>query len=129
MSERLQFAVGTRKVSGIWAPATNPKAVAVVAHGAGAGMEHAFMVGVSEGLLRNGVSSLRFNFLYTEEGRRSPDRQGLLREAWQVVATRVQGSFDMVFVARPEIQGAKTPDVIALIPRSSNNFLRSRFSD
>ena len=82
MSERLQFAVGTRKVSGIWAPATNPKAVAVVAHGAGAGMGHAFMVGVSEGLLRNGVSSLRFNFLYTEEGRKSPDRQGLLREAW-----------------------------------------------
>ena len=42
----------------------------------------------------------------------------LLREAWRVLATGVQGSFDMVFVARPEIQGAKTPDVIADMSRA-----------
>lgn len=42
----------------------------------------------------------------------------LLREAWRALATRVQGSFDMVFVARPEIHGAKTPDVIADMSRA-----------
>jgi len=42
----------------------------------------------------------------------------LLREAWRTLAARVQGPFDMVFVARPEIQGAKTQDVIADMNRA-----------
>jgi ribonuclease P protein component len=42
----------------------------------------------------------------------------LLREAWRVLATRVQGPFDMVFVAQPEIQGAKTQDVITDMSRA-----------
>jgi len=42
----------------------------------------------------------------------------LLREAWRTLAARVQGSFDMVFIARPEIRGAKTQDVIADMDRA-----------
>ena len=41
----------------------------------------------------------------------------LLREAWRSVRARAQG-FDVVFVARPEIQGAKTPDVIVDMDRA-----------
>ena len=41
----------------------------------------------------------------------------LLREAWRSVQARAQG-FDVVFVARPEIQGAKTPDVIVDMDRA-----------
>lgn len=42
----------------------------------------------------------------------------LLREAWRRVETRAQGPFDVVFVARPEIHGAKTPDVEADMDRA-----------
>ena len=42
----------------------------------------------------------------------------LLREAWRRVETRAQGSFDVVFVARPEIHAAKTPDVEADMDRA-----------
>jgi ribonuclease P protein component len=37
----------------------------------------------------------------------------LMREAWRVVAPGLQGGFDIVFVARPEIEGAGMGDVLA----------------
>jgi predicted alpha/beta-hydrolase family hydrolase len=82
MTELLRFAVGDREVSGLWGSAPHARAVAVLAHGAGAGMEHPFMAGVSGGLSANGVSVFRFNFLYTQEGRRAPDRPAALTNAW-----------------------------------------------
>ncbi len=82
MVERLQLPVGTHTVSGLLTTAPGATSLAVVAHGAGAAMEHSFMAGVSEGLAANGVSVLRFNFVYAEAGRRSPDRPPLLTEAW-----------------------------------------------
>ena len=47
-------------------------AVLAVAHGAGAGMGHPFLAGFARGLLAEGVASIRFNFPYSEAGRRMP---------------------------------------------------------
>ena len=52
--------------------------LAVLAHGAGADMRHRFMEEVSEGLASRGVATFRFQFPYTEKGRRSPDRREVL---------------------------------------------------
>lgn len=49
----------------------------VLAHGAGAGYQHANMLGISEALARRGIASLRFNFPFTEEGRRRVDAQAI----------------------------------------------------
>lgn len=49
-------------------------ALLVLAHGAGAGMEHPFMVELSERLSANKVGTLRFNFPYMEKGKGAPDR-------------------------------------------------------
>jgi predicted alpha/beta-hydrolase family hydrolase len=46
-------------------------------------MEHPFMAGAAEGLGKAGVSTLRFNFPYVEDGRRSPDRPPALLNAWR----------------------------------------------
>ncbi len=51
----------------------------VLAHGAGADMRHAFMEGAAAALAREAVATLRFQFPYTERGRRRPDPQPLLR--------------------------------------------------
>ncbi len=67
------------EVSAILRNANQPAAVYVLAHGAGAGMDHAFMTAVAEGLAERGVSTLRFNFPYWEQGSRRPDRPGVLR--------------------------------------------------
>ena len=49
----------------------------VLAHGAGAGYRHASMLAISEALARRGVGTLRFNFPFTEAGRRRVDGQAL----------------------------------------------------
>ena len=45
----------------------------VFAHGAGAGMNHPFMVSVSAGLSERGVATLRYQFPFIERGSRRPD--------------------------------------------------------
>jgi len=63
----------------------DPKAAVatlVVAHGAGAGMDHPFMVGFCRAMGEAEVATLRFNFPYVERGRRSPDPERVLRETW-----------------------------------------------
>jgi uncharacterized protein len=81
--EKLSFPAGERTLSGLWTAAGQPRAVALVAHGAGAGIEHPFMTGAAEGLADGDVSTMRFNFPYVEEGRRSPDRPPVLLAAWR----------------------------------------------
>jgi predicted alpha/beta-hydrolase family hydrolase len=48
-------------------------AMLVVAHGAGAGMDHPFITGFCRAAADEGVATLRFDFPYMAAGRRSPD--------------------------------------------------------
>jgi len=62
----------------------------VFAHGAGAGMEHAFMQHVALGLAEKGIQVVRFNFPYmvkrSEDGKkRPPDRAPKLLEAFEQI--------------------------------------------
>jgi predicted alpha/beta-hydrolase family hydrolase len=69
-------------VSTAWVAPAEPVATLVLGHGAGAGMDHPFMAGFSRAISGEGVATLRFNFPYIERGRRSPDPERVLREAW-----------------------------------------------
>ena len=62
--------IGT--VSAILMQPDNARACYVLAHGAGAGMRHAFMDEVAEGLADRGIATLRFNFPYMENKRPDP---------------------------------------------------------
>ncbi len=57
----------------------------VVAHGAGAGMEHPFMSGFTRALNADGIATLRFNFPYREAGRKFPDRPPVAIATWRAV--------------------------------------------
>jgi predicted alpha/beta-hydrolase family hydrolase len=82
--ERLTIAVPERgHVSGVYARPDGADATLVVAHGAGAGMDHPFMVGFTRAVNDLGLATLRFNFLYMEAGKRAPDRAPLAVEAWR----------------------------------------------
>jgi hypothetical protein len=50
-----------------------PTAVLVLAHGAGAGMQHPFMKQLSEELSKLQIGSVRFNFPFTENKKGRPD--------------------------------------------------------
>jgi predicted alpha/beta-hydrolase family hydrolase len=47
--------------------------IMTLAHGAGAGMDHAFMVELAAGLAGVGIGTLRFNFPFTENKKGRPD--------------------------------------------------------
>lgn len=56
-----------------WLAPAGARACYVLAHGAGAGMDHRSMREVADGLARLGVATLRFQFPYMERGSRRPD--------------------------------------------------------
>lgn len=78
-------------------------ATLVLAHGAGAGMEHPFMAGFARAMGEAGVATLRFNFPYLQRGRRSPDPERVLREAWLAAFDAAGGGGD-----RPVLAGGKS---------------------
>lgn len=54
-------------------PEAAPLAGYVFAHGAGAGMAHAFMAAVATGLATRGIATLRYQFPYMEKRSKRPD--------------------------------------------------------
>ena len=75
-------------VSAMYARPPAPFATIVVAHGAGAGMDHPFIAGFARACVDEGLAALRFNFHYIESGRRSPDTEAVLRDAWRAAFER-----------------------------------------
>lgn len=64
--------------------------VVVLAHGAGAGHDHPFMVGTASALARRGLDVVTFNFPYKEAGRRVPDRAATLEGCYLAVIAAVR---------------------------------------
>jgi uncharacterized protein len=62
-----------RRVSGLLQRPSRAKACYVLAHGAGAGMQHPFLAAVASGLDARGIATLRYQFPYMERGSRRPD--------------------------------------------------------
>jgi predicted alpha/beta-hydrolase family hydrolase len=57
----------------------------IVAHGAGNDMSAPLIEAFARGMARAGYPALRFNFLYANEGKRSPDSPGTLVKTWAAV--------------------------------------------
>ena len=72
---------GGRSVSGLLQAPRDARACLVLAHGAGAGMEHPFMAAVAAGLAGRGVATLRYQFPYMERGAKRPDAPALAQAA------------------------------------------------
>jgi predicted alpha/beta-hydrolase family hydrolase len=61
------------------------RALFVLAHGAGAGMRHAFMTALAEALARQGIATLRWEFPYMAAGKRRVDPPAIAEAAVQAV--------------------------------------------
>ena len=85
----------SRRVSALLAMPEDPIACLVLAHGAGAGMRHAFLAAVADGLRQRRVATLRFQFPSMEAGTARPDRpalaQATVRAAIDTAAARTRG--------------------------------------
>ncbi len=77
-NERFTFAVGANhRVSGLFERPGAARAIFVLAHGAGAGMEHQSMQAVAAGLGERRIATLRYQFPYMEQKSRRPDPPAL----------------------------------------------------
>jgi uncharacterized protein len=79
--------------------------ILALAHGAGGDMTTTFLGGFAEGLSAAGVSCLRFNFPYSEAGRRGPDSEPTLRAAWTAAYRAAQGLGGLVWVGGKSMGG------------------------
>lgn len=83
------------QVSGLLLAPADATACYVLAHGAGAGMTHAFMAAMADGLAKRSVATLRYQFPYMERGSRRPDTpklaQATVRAAVAEASRRLPG--------------------------------------
>jgi predicted alpha/beta-hydrolase family hydrolase len=75
----LRFSVlDTEEVSAVLLLPAQATSLLVLAHGAGAGMNHSFMSAIAVRLAADGVATFRYQFPYMEQRRGVPDKQRLL---------------------------------------------------
>ena len=71
--QQLEIEAGSSVVSALLLRPDLARACFVFAHGAGAGMTHAFMEEAAGGLAARGIATLRYQFPYMEKGSKRPD--------------------------------------------------------
>ena len=87
----VQFAVGDARVSGLFDQPPDPRALLVLAHGAGAGMRHPFLNAMAARLAERGVATLRYQFPYMDQRRSRPDPPGTLAAAVRAAVDEARG--------------------------------------
>ena len=108
MSEPIQLSVqlnGTSVSALAYGAGGYARGTLVLAHGAGAGHRHPFVVHFARALSERGFDVVTFNFPYMEQRRRVPDPQGTLEACYVAVVRHVQQGAP---VARPLIVGGKS---------------------
>jgi predicted alpha/beta-hydrolase family hydrolase len=84
------------KISAELLEAKGMKSLLVLAHGAGAGMNHKFMVQLSEELEKVKIGTLRYNFPYMENGKKRPDVPAIATKTVEMVLTKAHELFPKV---------------------------------
>jgi predicted alpha/beta-hydrolase family hydrolase len=109
---------GDDSVSGLWQAPSEPRAGLVLAHGAGAGMDHRSMAAIADGLAERGVATLRYQFPYMQRGGKRVDppavAQATVRQA--VAAARAQAPSLPLFAGGRSFGGRMTSQAQARAP-------------
>lgn len=110
MSADLTIRVGDKvgDVSAILDRPANAWGTLALAHGAGAGMRHAFMAGVSDRLVARGLATLRYQFPYVERGEKRPNPPGILTATVRAAAARAAEEGLPLFAGGKSLGGRMT---------------------
>ena len=105
--ETLRIDTSRGEVTGLWEWPAAARAAVVVAHGAGGDMHSPLLEGFAECLYEATFGTLRFNFPYAEQGRKTPDPGPRLidayRSAFEAAKSRV--GIKHVFVGGKSLGG------------------------
>lgn len=94
-------------------PSGKAKAALVLGHGAGYNLNTKLLVDVGKALAERGVAVLRFNFPYTEAGRRAPDPQKRLEACYLAVAEAVAEEMPKPFLGGKSMGGRIASQIVA----------------
>ena len=99
----------------LWNGSDSASSVLVLAHGAGADMNHQYMVYFADKLSSADLAVARFNFRYTDEGRRSPDKQSVLEDTYREAVQQVtdERSPSSLFVGGKSMGGRIGSHIVA----------------
>lgn len=116
MSERFHFDVdGERLTAFVYAAKKPIGATLLLAHGGSGGQKDRFVVDYANGLAERGVLVVTFDFPFMEHGRRSPDPDDVLQDAYRgaVVAARQCRPKNRLFIGGKSLGGRVAAEVAA----------------
>lgn len=77
----------------------------LLAHGAGAGRTHPWIIGMADALTAGGFTVITFDYAYMAAGRRAPDRLPKLLDVHEAVASIAAGYADRLVIAGKSMGG------------------------
>jgi predicted alpha/beta-hydrolase family hydrolase len=91
------------------------KCIMTIAHGAGAGMDHVFMVTLAQSLSEQGIATFRFNFPFTENKKGRPDTPAVAHQTIEAAVLKAQKLFPKLplFVAGKSFGGRMTSQYLS----------------
>ena len=92
--------------------------ILTLAHGAGAGMNHPFMVALSKSLAEYGIASLRFNFPFTEKKKGRPDTPAIAHKTIEAAISHAHGLYPSLplFASGKSFGGRMTSQYLSAHP-------------
>src|SRR5215216_8017872 len=91
LSLKVSPAIGT--VSAELTVGQKSNCIMTLAHGAGAGMNHSFMVTLAQSLSEFGIATLRFNFPFAENKKGRPDIPAVAHQTIETAIFKAQKLF------------------------------------
>ena len=99
------------------------KATCIVslAHGAGAGMNHSFMITLAKSLSEAGIATMRFNFPFTENKKGRPDPPAVAHKTIEAAIDKANKLFPSVplFVSGKSFGGRMSSQYLSLHPNTA----------
>ncbi|HET6253213.1 MAG TPA: alpha/beta family hydrolase [Puia sp.] len=120
-SVSLTVSPGVGKVSGEYMIPDKAKAIMTLAHGAGAGMHHSFMVELATRLAEEaGIATLRYNFPFTENKKGRPDQPAVAHATVAAALDHARGEYPglPLYAAGKSFGGRMTSQYLAANPRA-----------
>jgi uncharacterized protein len=95
------------------------KCIMTLAHGAGAGMHHSFMVALAQLLSEQAIATLRFNFPFAENKKGRPDTPAVAHQTIEAAIAKAQKLFPELplFVAGKSFGGRMSSQYLSAHPR------------
>ena len=92
-----------------------------LAHGAGAGMDHSFMITLAQSLSEEGIATLRFNFPFAENKKGRPDLPAVAHQTIEAAILKAQKLFPELplFAAGKSFGGRMTSQYLSAHPNDA----------